>query len=67
MDGARNPCLIVKLLEYLHEQGVRSTSDKARTRVVSQFRKIHYSEPYTAFDYLFSDSVFGFFRWGVHG
>ena len=55
-----------KLLEYLHEQGVRSMSDKARNRVGSQFQKIHYSEPYTASDYHFSEPVFGFFVSGVH-
>ena len=34
MDGARNPCLIVKLLEYLHELGVRSTSDTSEILIL---------------------------------
>ena len=35
-------------------------------RLVSQFEKIHYSEPNSASDCQFSDSVFGFFGIGVH-
>ena len=65
-SGENGPLFDRKLLDYLYEQGVRSMSDKSRVRVDSQFQKIHYSEPYTASDYHFSEPVFGFFVSGVH-
>ena len=40
-----DPLFDRKLLEYLHELGVRITSDNAILRVDLQFQKIHYSEP----------------------
>ena len=40
-----DPLFDRKLLEYLHEQGVRIPSDNAIIRVGPQFQKIHYSEP----------------------
>ena len=61
-----DPCLIVKLLEYLYEQVIRCVSEKARNRVGPQFQKIHYYEPDTASDCHFSEQVFGFFGIGVH-
>ena len=61
-----DPCLIVKLLEYLYEQVIRSASDKARNRVGPQFQKIHYYEPDTASDCHFSKPIFGFFVKSVH-
>ena len=61
-----DPLFDRKLLEYLHEQGVRITSDNAIIRVGPPVQKIHYSEPYTASDYHFSEPVFGFFVSGVH-
>ncbi|MDO8873356.1 MAG: hypothetical protein Q7V05_11610 [Methanoregula sp.] len=64
--GVNRPLFDRKLLEYLHEQGVRSMSDKARNRAVSLFREIHYSEPHTGSDCRFLTPVFGFFGRGVH-
>ncbi len=64
--GVNDPLFDRKLLDYLHEQGVWSMSDKARNRAVSLFREIHYSEPHTGSDCHFPDPVFGFFGSGVH-
>ncbi len=61
-----DPLFDRKLLEYLHEQGVRITSDNAIIRVGPQFQKIHYSEPNAGSDWHFSDPVFGFLDDGVH-
>ncbi len=61
-----DPLFDRKLLEYLHEQGVRITSDNAIIRVGPQFQKIHYSEPYMGSECHFSDPVFGFLEEGIH-
>jgi hypothetical protein len=61
-----DPLFDRKLLEYLHEQGVRSTSDNARTIVVSLHQKIHYSEPNAGSECLFPDPFSDFFEIGVH-
>ena len=60
-----DPLFDRKLLDYLYEQGVRSTSDNARILVVFLHKKIHYSEPNSASDYQFSDPSLGFFGSGV--
>jgi len=61
-----DPLFDRKLLDYLHEQGVRITSDKTRIRAVYLFREMYYSEPYKGSDCHFPDPVFGFFGSGVH-
>ena len=60
-----DPMFDRKLLDYLHEQGVRNTSNKIRIRVVILCWEMIYSEPYTASDCHFSNPVFGFFGIGV--
>ena len=60
-SGEDNPRFDRKHLDILHEQRVRRMSDKARNRVVFLCWERIYSEPYTASDLDFSDSVFGFF------
>jgi hypothetical protein len=64
--SVNGPLFDRKLLDYLHEQGVRITSDKTRIRAVYLFREMYYSEPHTGSDCHFPDHVFGFFGSGVH-
>ena len=55
-----------KLLNILYEEGIRSMSDKARTRAAFPGPEMIYSEPYMGSDYSFPDLVFGFLGRCVH-